>query len=157
MAIIYNNPAVKLASSMVSLVSSSPSKMMEVKLDHVIHAAFSFFLSFLIPKCWLSQWDSSGLFFPSVHPQKYTASSWPFLRVEGLNKTPLKDLPPWCSRDHGRQCVVFIFSVLPGFPFPILYQNLEFLHGSWAWPLLSLEKGIKILEGFEAREALEGL
>lgn len=60
---------------------------MEVKLDHLIHARFSFFLSFLLSK-WLSQWNSSGLFFPSLYPQRDTASRWPFHRVEGSNKTP---------------------------------------------------------------------
>jgi len=51
---------------------------------------------------------------------------------------------------------LFFLSFLD-FPIPILYQNLEFLHGSWAWPLLSLKKGIQYLEGFGARGALEGL
>jgi len=51
MLIIYNNPAVILASGMVSLLYDSPSKMMEVKLDHFIQARFSFFLSFILPKC----------------------------------------------------------------------------------------------------------
>lgn len=88
MAIIYNKPAVILASGMVSVVSDSPSKMTEVELDHFICTRFSFFLSFLLLKCWLGQWNSSGLFFPSVHPQRYTASRWPFFRVEGSNKTP---------------------------------------------------------------------
>lgn len=72
--IIYNNLAVILASAMVSAVSVSPSKMMKVKLDHIIHTRFSFFLCFLFPKCWLSQWNSPGLFFPSIH-QRYTESN----------------------------------------------------------------------------------
>lgn len=72
MAIIYNNLAVMLASSLASVVSDSPSKMMEVKLDHSIRAKSSFLLSFLLPKWWLCQWDSSGLFFPCTHPQRHT-------------------------------------------------------------------------------------
>lgn len=86
--IIYNNPAVILASAIVSAVSVSPSKMMKVKLDYIIHARFSFFLCFHFPKCWLIWWSSSGLFFPSIRPQRYTASSWPFLGAEGLKKHP---------------------------------------------------------------------
>lgn len=89
MDIIYNNTAVILASAMVSAVSVSPSEMMKVKLDHIIHTRFSFFLCFLSPKFCLSQWNPSGLFFPSIHSQRYTASSWPFLG-EGLKIHPLQ-------------------------------------------------------------------
>lgn len=50
MAIVYNNLAVILASSMFSVASDSFS-MMEVKLDHFVHARLSFLLSFLLLKC----------------------------------------------------------------------------------------------------------
>lgn len=85
MAIVYNNLAVILASTMASVASDSLSKMMEVKLDHFVYANLSFPLSFLLLKWWLCQWDSSGLFFPSIHPQRYTVSGLPFLRIEGIN------------------------------------------------------------------------
>lgn len=49
MAIIYNNPAVILASGMVSVFSDSPSKMMEVKL-YLSYIFLSSFLSFFAPK-----------------------------------------------------------------------------------------------------------
>jgi len=50
MAIVYNNLAVILASTMASVASDSLSKMMEVKLDHFVYANLSFPLSFLLLK-----------------------------------------------------------------------------------------------------------
>lgn len=139
--IIYNNPAVILASAMVSAVSVSPSKMMKVRLDHIRHTRFSFFLCFLSPKCWLSHWNSSGFFFLSIHPQRYTASCWPYLRPEGFKKTSLIELLTWCSRDHGRHCVLLIFPVLLGVLICVPYQSLEFLHGRWTFGALNSNSG----------------
>lgn len=73
------------------------------------------------------------LFLPSIHPQRYTASSWPFLGAEGLKKPSLTELPSWCSRDHGRHCILLIFPVLPGLLICVPYQSLEFLHGRWTF------------------------
>lgn len=160
MAIIYNNLAVMLASSLASVVSDSPSKMMEVKLDHFIRAKSSFLLSFLLPKWWLCQWYSSGLFFRCTHPQRHTVSGFPFLRVR-LNTTPWQS-SLLSAAEIVEDSVLLVFPILHALLIPILYQKLKFLHGShlllsyWAWPVL-LKMAIQHLEGCKARGVLEGL
>lgn len=72
------------------------------------------------------------LFLISIHPQRYTAPRWPFLRVGGLNKTPWQS----CLLDAAEimeDTVLFVFPVLPGLPIFILFQNLEFFHSHWAF------------------------
>lgn len=150
--IIYSNPAVILASAMVSAVSVSPSKMMKVRLDHIRHTRFSFFLCFLSPKCWLSQWNSSGFFFLAFILKGTQHLVDLFLEQKDWKNHPWQS----CLLDAAEIMEDTVsYSFFLSFLACLFVSCIKVLNSCMADEPLELR--IQILEGLEARRTLDRL